>query len=104
MDQFSGSYSVVIAVVGIFGWVASIAAYRALLALDRESPEVLRGVGVSKVDLGFKCLRGGYFGLLAAWLCHLVDAAMGVSKLDIGVCNVDAYRRGHVCCALIFSI
>lgn len=58
MDQFSGIYSVVIVVVGIFGWVASIAARRALVALDRESPEVLRGVDVPKVDFGFKCLRG----------------------------------------------
>ncbi|MEF8763119.1 MULTISPECIES: hypothetical protein [Stenotrophomonas] len=39
-------------------WINAFAAHRMLLKIERERPEVLAAVGITKVDWWLRCLRG----------------------------------------------
>ncbi|WNH52302.1 hypothetical protein [Stenotrophomonas oahuensis] len=58
MSEVVERYSALFALIGIGIWVTTIATMRVLRKLNRERPEVLRGVGVTEVDWWFSSWRG----------------------------------------------
>jgi hypothetical protein len=58
MNGIDGGVSVILMIVALAAWVNAVAAHVLLVRMDKSHPDVLRRVGIQKVDWWFACLRG----------------------------------------------
>lgn len=74
MEEFVESNKLLVALVCSMAMVSTISVYLVIGKIERDHPELLLAVGITKVDFGLRCYRGfallgfsSHGGNLAAW-------------------------------------
>ncbi|WP_312320641.1 hypothetical protein [Stenotrophomonas sp.] len=58
MSDVVEHYSILFAIIGVAIWVTTLATHKILHSLEDRQPDLLRSVGVAKVDWWLSCWKG----------------------------------------------